>query len=147
MLRSFCSVCRWRTPLLLTAPPPVPSPFLAAFTRARTQQVNDTQGLRAAKINPREVGRVVDDAFAEMTFIHGFVHADPHPGNLMVRPKVRPPLNFCQGVLGCRVLLNFFKWVLGVWCGGLGKGVWCTELFSRGYAVEGATELLSRGGV
>jgi predicted unusual protein kinase regulating ubiquinone biosynthesis (AarF/ABC1/UbiB family) len=51
--------------------------------------VNDTQGLRAAKINPREVGRVVDDAFAEMTFIHGFIHADPHPGNLMVRPKVR----------------------------------------------------------
>jgi hypothetical protein len=43
-------------------------------------QVNDTQGLRAAKINPREVGRVVDDAFAEMTFIHGFIHADPHPG-------------------------------------------------------------------
>lgn len=56
---------------------------------SRLSQVNDTQALRAAKINPREVGRVVDDAFAEMTFIHGFIHADPHPGNVMVRLKGR----------------------------------------------------------
>lgn len=50
-------------------------------------QVNDSQALRAAKISPRAVGRSVDEAFAEMTFVHGYIHADPHPGNIMVRPK------------------------------------------------------------
>lgn len=50
-------------------------------------QVNDTEALRAARIAPSAVGRVMDDAFAEMTFIHGYIHADPHPGNIMVRSK------------------------------------------------------------
>jgi hypothetical protein len=26
------------------------------------------------------VGLRLDDAFARMTFLHGFLHADPHPG-------------------------------------------------------------------
>lgn len=50
-------------------------------------QVNDAESLRAARIAPSAVGRVVDEAFAEMTFLHGYIHADPHPGNIMVRQK------------------------------------------------------------
>jgi aarF domain-containing kinase len=34
---------------------------------------------------PSQVGLRVDEAFAKMSFLHGFVHADPHPGNIMVR--------------------------------------------------------------
>lgn len=54
-------------------------------------QVSDTQGLRAAKINLREVGRVIDDAFPEMTFTHGFVHLltaafPPRPPSLSCSP-------------------------------------------------------------
>jgi aarF domain-containing kinase len=50
-------------------------------------QVNDSAALRSARISPHAVGRMMDEAFAEMTFIHGYIHSDPHPGNIMVRPK------------------------------------------------------------
>lgn len=36
-----------------------------------------------------QVGLRVDEAFAKMSFLHGFVHADPHPGNIMVRAAGR----------------------------------------------------------
>jgi aarF domain-containing kinase len=36
-------------------------------------------------LNPREVARLMSEIFCEMVFVHGFVHCDPHPGNLLVR--------------------------------------------------------------
>lgn len=36
-------------------------------------------------MSPRQVALALDRAFAEMTFVHGWVHADPHPGNIMIR--------------------------------------------------------------
>lgn len=27
------------------------------------------------------------EVFAEMIFIHGFLHGDPHPGNILVCPE------------------------------------------------------------
>lgn len=59
---------------------------LTTHTPGRAQ-VSDTPALRGARISPRAVGRAVDEAFAEMTFLHGYIHSDPHPGNIMVRPK------------------------------------------------------------
>ncbi|WIA14941.1 hypothetical protein OEZ85_001652 [Tetradesmus obliquus] len=52
-------------------------------------KVNDSAALRAARISPHAVGRAMDEAFAEMTFVHGYIHSDPHPGNIMVRPTGR----------------------------------------------------------
>ena len=37
--------------------------------------------------SPHQVGMALVKLFAEMTLIHGYIHGDPHPGNLMVRPK------------------------------------------------------------
>lgn len=33
----------------------------------------------------REIARLLSTAFAKQIFLHGFVHCDPHPGNIFVR--------------------------------------------------------------
>ena len=33
----------------------------------------------------KEIARLLSTAFAKQIFIHGFVHCDPHPGNIFVR--------------------------------------------------------------
>ena len=49
-------------------------------------RVDDKKALRQLSIRPRDAAVLLLDAFAEMTYVHGFVHADPHPGNVLVRP-------------------------------------------------------------
>ncbi|KAG0462497.1 hypothetical protein HPP92_020973 [Vanilla planifolia] len=34
-----------------------------------------------------QVAQALMEAFAEMIFVHGFVHGDPHPGNILVSPE------------------------------------------------------------
>lgn len=46
----------------------------------------NAKGIRAASGADAEwVANAVLDAFAELTFVHGFVHSDPHAANLMLR--------------------------------------------------------------
>lgn len=53
-------------------------------------KVNDTAQLTAKSLRPREVALLLLHTFAEMTFVHGCCHADPHPGNIIVRPSPHP---------------------------------------------------------
>lgn len=55
-------------------------------------KVSDVDTLRRHHISPRAVGLQLERAFADMMLVHGWVHADPHPGNIMVRPKGRKGL-------------------------------------------------------
>ncbi|KAM2655018.1 hypothetical protein EV2_026464 [Malus domestica] len=50
-------------------------------------KVDDVQFLEERRINPMKVAEVLLEAFAEMIFIHGFLHGDPHPGNILVSPE------------------------------------------------------------
>jgi len=34
-----------------------------------------------------QVATALMEAFAEMIFVHGFLHGDPHPGNILVCPE------------------------------------------------------------
>ncbi|GBG32263.1 Atypical kinase COQ8B, mitochondrial [Hondaea fermentalgiana] len=43
--------------------------------------------LKRAGVEPSRVASIVLDAFAAMIFEYGFVHCDPHPGNLLVCPE------------------------------------------------------------
>ncbi|VAH74534.1 unnamed protein product [Triticum turgidum subsp. durum] len=64
--------------------------------------VDDLDFLRKADISPTkvvlrpiakmnvfivQVAKALIELFGEMIFIHGFVHGDPHPGNILVSPR------------------------------------------------------------
>ena len=49
-------------------------------------RVTDLEELRAAGIEPDDMAKRLIDVFSEMLLVHGFFHADPHPGNMLVRP-------------------------------------------------------------
>jgi predicted unusual protein kinase regulating ubiquinone biosynthesis (AarF/ABC1/UbiB family) len=34
-----------------------------------------------------QVAKALIELFGEMVFVHGFVHGDPHPGNILVSPQ------------------------------------------------------------
>lgn len=49
-------------------------------------KINDLDGLRAAGIDPSEVAAQFAAVMFDQLFVHGFFHADPHPGNIFITP-------------------------------------------------------------
>jgi len=49
-------------------------------------KITDYEGISAAGIDRGEVARQLLDTYLKQIFEDGFVHADPHPGNLFVTP-------------------------------------------------------------
>src|SRR5262249_29197975 len=52
-------------------------------------RVTDVAGLRRMGVDPKDVARRLSEVFTEMILVHGFFHADPHPGNILVEPGPR----------------------------------------------------------
>jgi predicted unusual protein kinase regulating ubiquinone biosynthesis (AarF/ABC1/UbiB family) len=48
-------------------------------------KITDTGRLREAGIDVARVARTLVEVFCEQNLVHGFFHADPHPGNLLVQ--------------------------------------------------------------
>lgn len=48
-------------------------------------QVNDLKYYQDNNINPYEVSNKLGRLYSHMIFITGFVHSDPHPGNIIIR--------------------------------------------------------------
>ncbi|XP_036700781.1 aarF domain-containing protein kinase 1 isoform X5 [Balaenoptera musculus] len=48
-------------------------------------QVNDRDYMERNKIDVNEISRHLGKMYSEMIFVNGFVHCDPHPGNVLVR--------------------------------------------------------------
>ncbi|XP_030380137.1 uncharacterized aarF domain-containing protein kinase 5 [Scaptodrosophila lebanonensis] len=48
-------------------------------------KISDTEGIKEQKLSLRDVDVKLFQVFAEQIFSSGFVHADPHPGNIFVR--------------------------------------------------------------
>jgi predicted unusual protein kinase regulating ubiquinone biosynthesis (AarF/ABC1/UbiB family) len=53
-------------------------------------KITDLEGLDRAGIDHQVVAQLVVDAYCEQLYLHGLFHADPHPGNLFVRPGATP---------------------------------------------------------
>lgn len=49
-------------------------------------KVSDTEALRAQGADLQEIARRGAELVLEQVLTHGFYHADPHPGNLLIRP-------------------------------------------------------------
>lgn len=49
-------------------------------------KISDIDGLLAQGSDPNLVAQIMTEAFCEQVLVHGFFHADPHPGNLLVQP-------------------------------------------------------------
>jgi len=50
-------------------------------------KITDVEGMRAAGLEPSQVMDDLMQVFVKMIFAAGFFQADPHPGNLFVRPN------------------------------------------------------------
>lgn len=50
-------------------------------------RIDDLPALQEQRADIRRLATVVQAAFARMIFVDGFVHCDPHPGNILVCPN------------------------------------------------------------
>ncbi|KAN0132090.1 ABC1 family domain containing protein [Lactarius tabidus] len=60
-------------------------------------RVDDLEYLAAHNIDRNKVSLELSRIFSQMVYIDGWFHADPHPGNLLIRPRPsasRSPYNF-----------------------------------------------------
>eukprot|EP00698_Gefionella_okellyi_P008405 TRINITY_DN2085_c0_g1_i1.p1 TRINITY_DN2085_c0_g1~~TRINITY_DN2085_c0_g1_i1.p1 ORF type:complete len:412 (-),score=30.70 TRINITY_DN2085_c0_g1_i1:72-1307(-) len=48
-------------------------------------KVNQRDKLEAMGVSPDRVVEILARVFGEMVFVHGYVHCDPHPGNVLAR--------------------------------------------------------------
>ncbi|XP_071552105.1 uncharacterized aarF domain-containing protein kinase 5 isoform X3 [Panulirus ornatus] len=48
-------------------------------------KISDVASISKAGLNLKDIDKKLIDAFAEQIFHTGFVHADPHPGNVLIR--------------------------------------------------------------
>ncbi|KAJ1972154.1 hypothetical protein H4R35_004833 [Dimargaris xerosporica] len=58
-----------------------------AMEYIRGSRIDDRAYMRTHGIDPDQVATELTRIFSEMIFIHGWVHCDPHPGNVLVRPR------------------------------------------------------------
>jgi predicted unusual protein kinase regulating ubiquinone biosynthesis (AarF/ABC1/UbiB family) len=65
----------------------------------RGTKVVDIEGLRARRISPPKVNRLMIKAYLKQLLEDGFFHADPHPGNLLVMEDGRTAF-FDFGMVG-----------------------------------------------
>lgn len=49
-------------------------------------KITEVEALRAAGVDLERISKLLVEVFCEQVLVHGFFHADPHPGNLLVQP-------------------------------------------------------------
>ncbi|MCH2186686.1 ABC1 kinase family protein, partial [Myxococcota bacterium] len=79
-------------------------------------KISDTDSLDKAGLDRSQIMQSLAEAYCEQIFVHGFFHADPHPGNLLIRPipgdESRAQIVFLDFGLAKQLPANFRKHVL-----------------------------------
>ncbi|HEX8163663.1 MAG TPA: AarF/ABC1/UbiB kinase family protein [Pyrinomonadaceae bacterium] len=65
------------------------TPRVLTMEFIRGEKVTDIERLRARRISPVKVNRLLVRTYLKQLLEDGFFHADPHPGNLLVMPDGR----------------------------------------------------------
>ncbi|QQT26347.1 ABC1 kinase family protein [Sphingobacterium spiritivorum] len=50
-------------------------------------KINDVEGLKVMSLDPKSIVQEGLDLYLEQVLVHGFFHADPHPGNVFVNKR------------------------------------------------------------
>jgi predicted unusual protein kinase regulating ubiquinone biosynthesis (AarF/ABC1/UbiB family) len=69
--------------------PELSTPRLVTMEFVEGVKITDRLGLEQAGIDPRSVARLLNGVYAEQMLRLGRLHADPHPGNLLLQPGPR----------------------------------------------------------
>lgn len=59
-------------------------------------KITDKKGIAAMGMSLKETVGLFLDCVGYQLFVHGFFHADPHAGNVLVRPRPRSPSSFAS---------------------------------------------------
>lgn len=54
-------------------------------------KITDNDAFSKLKFNKKAVMNDLIRAFSEQIFVTGFIHCDPHPGNVFIRPNPKNP--------------------------------------------------------
>ncbi len=67
------------------------SKFVLTLENVADIKISDVEGLIEAGLDPNQVAAELARVTFEQIFVHGFFHADPHPGNIFVTPTPNQP--------------------------------------------------------
>ncbi|KAF1800698.1 ABC1 family-domain-containing protein [Mucor lusitanicus] len=62
-------------------------------------RIDDLDYMKEHGIDPSQVSTEITEIFSKMMFLDGFVHCDPHPGNILIRPAKDPKSRFTFDVV------------------------------------------------
>ncbi len=63
---------------------------VVALENVENPKINEIEAIEEAGINKQNVANLLIEAYLTMLFREGFFHADPHPGNIFIRPLGEP---------------------------------------------------------
>lgn len=59
----------------------------AVFEFCHGVRIDDVEGMKRLAFDPKDLVEQLLEAYIRMAVVHGFVHADPHPGNILVNAE------------------------------------------------------------
>lgn len=80
-------------------------------------KANDLKGIKALGLSPKTVAASLIDICAEQIYVHGFLHGDPHPGNILIRklPNGKPQIVLLDHGLYTQLSEEFRKSYCYIW--------------------------------